>query len=251
MPYPVPARATLLRIVVIALVLPGFSPGTAQAQAPLGGFLDFNGYYDTRSFSTLTVNLLSNLPSGFQYFSLTNFSGAIDADPAGDLGAFYSEQHLRWSPSASVPFDLTALWNLKSGDENDVVRFGVRWRPGSTGGVGPILRRLRLSYTLTFHAAKLTYAPTGGWQPQLEHAYRWDLVPGRVYLGGFLDHDLQLGGDDTLPRSRIVTEHQLGYQLVPGLHAVLEARLNQRMGPDDDLGLGFGFEYQVPFVFAR
>lgn len=237
--------------VALAVAVLVFLPRSATAQAPLGGFLDFNGYYDTRSFSTLTVNLLSNLPSGFQYFSLTNFSGAIDGDPAGDLGAFYSEQHLRWSPSSSVPLDLTALWNLKSGDRNDVVRFGVRWRPGDTGGIGDFLKTIRLAYTINLHAAKLTWEPTGGWQPQIEHAYRWDLIPGRVYVGGFLDHDLQFGGDETLPRSRVVTEHQLGYQMLPGLYAVLEARVNQRMGPDDDTGLGFGFEYQVPFVFAR
>lgn len=241
----------MLQRLALVLVLCVVSTRPVAAQAPLGGFLDFNGYYDTRAFSTLTVNLLSNLPSGFQYFSLTNFSGAVDAATAGDLGAFYSEQHLRWSPSSTLPLDLTALWNLKSGEQNDVVRFGVRWRPGDTRGIGHVLRKLRLSYTLNLHAAKLTYASTGGWQPQIEHAYRWDLVPGRLYLGGFLDHDLQVGGDATLERSRIVTEHQLGYQIVPGLYAVLEARLNQRMGPDDDLGLGFGFQYQVPFVFAR
>lgn len=63
-------------------------------------FSDFNAYYDTRSFSVLTIN---------------------------DLGAFYSEQNLRYAVHESVPLDLTIQWVTRSPGGNDALRFGVRW----------------------------------------------------------------------------------------------------------------------------
>lgn len=57
-------------------------------------------------------------------------------------------------------------------------------------------------YSVTFHGYQLDFGDAGGWwQWQLEHVYRSTKVErswgNRLYLAGFLDHNLWLGGDDS------------------------------------------------------
>ncbi len=47
----------------------------------------------------------------------------------------------------------------------------------------------------------------------------------------------------------IVTEHQLGVRLFDQLHVVAELRYNEFMA--DDVGVGVGLEYIVPFELTR
>lgn len=211
-----------------------------------GGFLDLNGYWDDRSFTTLTVNTLANLPRGLQYFAFVNYTSPTRASST-DLDGFYSEHHVRWAVG-STPFDLTALWAPRSGTDNDPAYLGVRWRPSDSGGLGRALRGARVTYAVNLHLARFGAGPEEGWAPQLEHAYRWDAVPGRIYLTGFADHNLWFGGPDGSPRSRTVSEHQAGWRLVDRLYAVVEWRLNQYLPEADRTGVGFGVQYLIPFV---
>ncbi len=84
-----------LLIVLCVLLGPLQIHGDTRSGKPLKGLIDINGYYDTREFTVLTINLLASLPWRLQYFSLTNYSNPIESDTAQDLENFYSEQNLR------------------------------------------------------------------------------------------------------------------------------------------------------------
>lgn len=221
-------------------------PLNAAAQER-SGFLDFNAYWDARTVSTLTVNALVNLPGSVQYFGFVNYQSASD-EVTADLSSYYSEHHFRWAPWSTVPLDVTALWNTRSGNDNDVAYLGVRLRVSDTGGVGRLLRAARIMYAVNAHAVRFGARPDVGWAPQLEHAYRWDAVPGRIYLAGFADHNLWFDGPEGAPRVRTVSEHQVGLRLVNRVHAVVEWRLNQYLPSDDRMGVGIGLQYVVPFM---
>jgi len=75
------------------------------------GFIDFNGYYDTREFSVLTINMMVNFPNCFQYFSLTNYEGQ---STSSDLGNLYSEHNLRYPLSRKLAFKMNSTITVSS-----------------------------------------------------------------------------------------------------------------------------------------
>ena len=93
----------------------------------ISGFIDFNGYYDTREFSVLTYNILANM-NRFQYFSLTNYQSEKGSF---DLESTYAEHNLRWRLSKTSPLDLTVQYVLRGGADNDDYRLGIRARLNS------------------------------------------------------------------------------------------------------------------------
>lgn len=209
------------------------------------GFIDLNGYYDSRGATGLTINVLANLPASIQYFSLTNVSNATNAMSLKDLDSFYSEQNLRWAPFEALPVALTGQLVIRSGEQNDMFRIGVRWNLSQTS----VFSSLGLNYSVTFHGHQFDFIKEKGWRGQLEHAYRLKPFTGhfgsRFYLAGFVDHSLWLKGPAGTNANQVVTEHQLGGRLFDGLHAVVELRYNQYLA-DKQLGVGFGFQYFMP-----
>jgi hypothetical protein len=73
------------------------------------------------------------------------------------------------------------------------------------------------------------------------------LLDNRVYLGGFIDHNIWSGAPAGGDTNTVVTEHQLGVRLFGRLYAVAEFRRNEFF-PTDKNGVGFGIEYIVPFT---
>lgn len=214
------------------------------------GFIDLNGYYDSRQATGLTVNLLANLPASLQYFSLTNFVNLGGAMSLRDQETFYTEQNLRWSPQPPLPVALTTQWVVRAGEQNDALRAGVLWKVSKTPVISSALATVGLSYHVNLHAFQFDFIEEVGWRGQVEHVYKLRPLSGalgaRFYLAGFMDHNLWLGGPAGTETSRIVTEHQLGARLIGGLHVVTELRYNQFLA-DQRLGIGVGLQYFLPF----
>lgn len=249
----------MVGLMTLGLLCP-FSPAASQAQpAPTktaassptprpgrAGFIDFNGYVDTRHSSVATVNLLANLPARFQYFSLTNVYGPNDSKHLTDLTGLYTEQNLRWMPSTNVPVDLVVQWVIRSGLNNDVLRLGARLRIASFPGLDKGFAAISLNYSVTAFAAQIDFVGAG-YPTLLEHAYRWTPLGEPMYVAGFMDHALWFNAPDGASASRIVTEHQVGLRLWGLLYAVCEYRFNQYLAPAQRNGVGFGLEYLLRF----
>ncbi len=225
-------------------------PVAKPTPPPRTGFLDFNGYYDSREATGFTVNMLANLPASLQYFSLTNFVNANDARHLRDIDAFYSEQNLRWTPSASLPFALTTQWVVRGGEKNDAVRLGGLWRVSKTRALANAFSAIGLYYQVGLHAYQFDFIEAGGWRGQIEHVYMCRPLKSsfgsRFYVSGFVDHNLWLQGPSGTKRSRILTEHQLGVRVAYGLHVVTELRYNPFLA-DERLGLAVGLQYMLRF----
>lgn len=208
--------------------------------------MDFNGYYDSREFSVLTFNLLANLPNRFQYFSLTNFQGnSKDAD----LNGYFSEQNVRWNMIDNTPFDLTAQWVTRSGQTNDLLRFGFRLRLSSLKWLSAWLKKMNVFYFFNVHAIEFRNNDATDYFTQLEHVYNIKILPklldNRVYFGGFADQAFHYHNGKKITFNW-VSEHQLGVRLWPAFYAVAEYRINDWL-PKDRFGWGYGLEYKVKF----
>lgn len=210
-----------------------------------GGSMDFNLYphVEVETDNVFTINAFAKLPNRFSYFSLTNFGNQADRDELSDTVSFYTEQNLRWALPANIPFDLTLQWNPRSGDNNDRLRLGTRWKAPVTPGIKNFFEAIDMTYTLNFHVVQLDHMDDYLWQ--MEHVYRINILPDilndRLYIGGFADHSFGGPGDP-----EVVNENQLGVRLYDWWYAVAEYRYNgYRKG--DESSLGLGFEYVIKF----
>jgi len=207
------------------------------------GFLDFNGYYDTREFSVLTVNILAKLPHRLEYFSLTNFQ----SEPhSSDLKSFYSEQNIRWKINKKIPIDLTYQYVIRHGEENDDHRIGLRWKPSET--FTRFFKKINMSYTINPMFAQFRVNKKSSYMTMIEHVYRIKILPkilkNKIYLSGFADQNfIYKNGKIAF---EWVTEHQLGIRLIDQFFAIAEYRINTFM-PERKQGLGYGLEYKIIF----
>lgn len=220
-----------------------------DGQKAFRGFIDFNGYYDTRKAATFTVNTLLNFPYGIQYFSLVNYFNTPSSDELQDIEYYVTEQNLRVGPLENVPLDLAGQWLSLSGPDNDLLRFGVRAKVYAFPGIKEFFQHIGLSYFFTAFAVQTNLSQVDGYPFQIEHVYRWNILSNyldeRLYLAGFLDHNLVASAGEDVPASRVLTEHQLGVRVWRGFHTVCELRFNQYL-PEQEVGVGLGLEYFVP-----
>lgn len=209
------------------------------------GFADFNGYYDTREFAVLTINLLANLPYRFQYFSLSNIQGE---EKSFDLASFYTEQNLRWGVHKKLPLDLTFQYVIRDGTDNDDFRLGLRWSVHKTPRIDSAFQKIHFSYSINPMFIQFRSKARPAYMTIIEHVYRLNIAPkplnNRLYIGGFVDQNfVYTNGKVSL---KWVTEHQLGVRLVSQLYAVAEFRINTFL-TEKQYGLGYGLEYNVAF----
>ncbi len=215
------------------------------------GFVDFNGYYDTRGFSVVTINMLANLTRNVQYFSLTNYSGNQNSGSPLDLSEYLTEQNLRWSAfGKKSTFGLSTQWVHRTGEDNDMLRVGVRWRAMDARFLKKAFAAVGLRYFVTFFPAQLDFVTSGGYRAQIEHVYRLHPfarhLQQRLYVAGFLDHNFWFRGPTGTCVSTVLTEHQVGFRFFGNFYAVAELRRNEFMVSQKN-GLGIGLEYVVPF----
>lgn len=210
------------------------------------GFIDLNGYYDTRDFSVLTINLFASLPNRFQYFSLTNYTNNQNSP---DLEGFYAEHNLRWAISEKTPLDLTYQYALRQGERNDDHRLGLRWRLHNTRFLNNVFSKLNMVYTVNPMFIQFRSKSHAEYMTIIEHAYKIQIFPkrlnNRVYIAGFADQNLNWLDNDKLA-FEWVSEHQLGIRLIDELYAVAEYRINTFL-PDEKYGVGYGLEYKILF----
>lgn len=239
---------TLIRLILLILLLSLCCSAATQAQNRDSlirrntGFIDFNGYYDTRDFSVFTINLLANLPIRFQYFGFINFEGPKETT---DLGTYYSEHNLRWAINNTAPVELTLQWVTRPGIENDILRLGVRVPLNKVSFLTAFLNRINLRYGINLHVAEYGEGRSPKYFTQIEHGYQWQLFKKRVYLAGFIDHNFVTDETNNV-RDVWVTEHQLGLRLISNFFVVAELRINDYL-PKDNVGLGYGLQYKVVF----
>jgi hypothetical protein len=210
------------------------------------GFMDFNGYYDSREFSVLTFNLLAKMLHRFQYFSLTNFQGG---QATSDLNGYYSEQNIRWGIQRNGPFDLAVQWVTQSGMQNDKLRLGFRWRFNAFTFLDELLTNLNLYYFINIHILEFGEQKATHYLTQLEHVYNIKILPklfnNRLYVGGFADQNINYKDNGKITFDW-VTEHQLGIKVLAAFYAVAEYRINDFL-PSGQEGWGYGLQYKINF----
>ncbi|MGB1907437.1 MAG: hypothetical protein ACPHN3_08885 [Spongiibacter sp.] len=219
----------------------------AQGAPSQRGFLDFNLYpylSDASSDSVATLNVGAQLPQRLSLFMFINFYNAPAEGELTETTTFYSEQTLKWQISDGSPFDLTVQSNLRSGEDNDRLRFGARWRFHDTPVIGELFKAIHLSYSINFHAIQIDERDESVWQ--MEHAFRMGFpwLSERLYLGGFIDHTFNETLPEAIPANPMVAEAQLGWRLVEDLYLVAEYRLNQYRRSDVN-NLALGLEYKI------
>ncbi len=226
---------------LVFIVIASVSADDGKSPRKATGFLDFNYYYDTRDFNVLTINALANITNRVQYFSLTNYTNSIGTTNNLDKNAFYSEQNIRWlAVREKIPTDLTLQWVIRNPDENDLLRFGFRVRVSAIEGIKNIFKALNTFYSVNFHLLQIDHVDGFDWQ--IEHIYKIfpDILGKRLYLSGFVDHNINSG------KSTVVTEHQLGFRVIDQFYLVSEYRYKGSLNKEKS-GVGLGVEYKILF----
>lgn len=210
------------------------------------GFIDLNGYYDTRELSILTINLMTNFPKRVQYFSLTNYQGANNTS---DLSSLYSEQNIRWAITQKSPLDLTLQYVIRSGNQNDDVRFGIRYKLSQTRKLLTFFKKLNFFYSINPMLVQLMESTAAKYLTQIEHVYYIRIWPrklkNKIYVSGFADQNFVYSPKKQLIKTNWVTEHQLGVNIIDRLFAVAEFRINDYA--IRSVGLGYGLQYKITF----
>ena len=204
------------------------------------GYIDVNGYFDSRNSSDFTADLLSRINNRTSYFTFTNF---FSGTPTLEQNRYYSEHHFYRSMTESSPFDWSAQWMTISGNSNDAFRLGMRWRLANTNGLAEFCKQHNLIYTIAFHLfqadANKSRTP---FLNQVEHFYRIGWLNNRLYLSGFADMDMYYKSG---VQFSVVTEHQLGIKMFSGLYAVIEYRYNDYAVSKN--GVGMGLQYIISY----
>lgn len=203
------------------------------------GFIDLNAYYDSRNQVDANINILSVVGRHLSYFSFTNFNGH---NTAYDSDSFYSEQNLIYQPAVDVPIKITLQGVVRSGIQNDVLRIGSRWDVSRSPWWSDFFRKINLTYFFTTYVAQVDGTNGMGWLPQIEHFFQLELFKSRVYIRGFMDHNLNWFDSAT---DKIVTEHQVGIKILNGFYAVAEYRYNDYL--QEKHGVGLGLEYIINY----
>ena len=203
------------------------------------GYIDFNGYYDTRNHPTFTINMFAKISNKVNYFSLTNYDGIANKN---DLNGLYSEQNVLWQPSNKWPFLLDVQGVIRSGINNDAIRVGPRWLVSKTKYLSVFFKKLNFTYFVTPFIGEVGFQNGFRWMTQIEHVYKIRLWKNRIYLGGFIDQNFLVNNSKKVS---LVTEHQIGIRIIDELFLISEYRINQYL--NDEMGWGFGLEYKIKF----
>lgn len=231
----------------ILLLLSCICANAGEVKNSQSGFLNFNIYpvlSDVDNDSVFSLNIFSTLPKRLHYFSLTNFYNQADEEALRDTTEFYSEHNIRWKLSEQAPIDLTIQYNLRSNDDNDRLRLGIRWRLNDTAGIQPFFKVLHLSYAINFHLLQLDDGDDE--ITQMEHTVnmRFPYISDRLYLAGFIDHTFGETNTNDTPENPIVAEAQFGIRLIDNFYSVAEYRLNQYRRSDIN-NMAYGLEYKI------
>lgn len=241
---------TILRTGCLALGLSTLITGNVQAgevKNSQGGFLDFNFYpylSDVENDNVFTLNIGASLPNRFSYFSLLNIGNQAGRGEFEDTVSYYTEQNLRWKITDTSPLDLTAQYNMRSGNDNDRMRLGFRWRLNDTPVLSDVFKAMNLAYSINFHALQLDHVDESVWQMEHVFGMKFPYLTDRLYLAGFVDHTFNEKLPANMPSNPAVGEVQLGLRLVENFYVISEYRVNQYRRSDVN-NLSAGVEYKI------
>lgn len=235
--------ASSLRLFLLAFLCLAL-PLTTQAQQRRPAQIAFNFYpylHDVKTDSDFTINMLVPLPARFSYFSFINISDVLSS---GDADFLLTEQNLIWQVSERLPLDLVAQDIIRHGRDNDTIHLGVRWRLNNTPALAAFFRAINLNYAVQIFPTRIDQRDVGGWQ--ISHSYQmtFPYISDRLYLGGFLDHNIDETSRPGFTRDNIVSETQFGVRLYKQLYAVAEYRVNDYRR-SDNTNFGAGFEIKT------
>ena len=220
---------------------------SSETRNSRGGFIDLNIYSylsDVDNDNVITINIFSNLPNRFSYFSLINIGNQSGVSELKDTDSYYTEQNIRWKIFNESPFDLTLQANLRSGENNDKLRLGFRWSLNNTSFLQNIFTHLNLSYSINFHIIQFDVNPQYVWQ--IEHVFdmRFPYISDRLYLAGFIDHTFNEDVSVGIPNNPIVGEAQFGIRIIDNLYIIAEYHLNEYRINDVN-NFAAGIEYMI------
>lgn len=178
------------------------------------------------------------------YFSLTNIYNQQQENELSDTVAYYTEQNLRWQISENSPLDLTVQYNMRTGNDNDRLRLGFRWRLNNSSFFKEAFDAINLSYSINFHVVQ--YDDSNEDIRQMEHVFKlkFPYLSDRLYLAGFIDHTFHQKSSTTRPKNPIIGEAQLGFRVINNLYAIVEYRINQYR-KDDENNIAYGLQYKI------
>lgn len=194
--------------------------------------------FDNRGFNVLHFMGHSPLPLGFSLWGFIDLEGD---DTVGsnreDLARYFLELDLKkslWKNGG-----LVAEINDLHGPDNAIGRFGAYWQP-NTGYMSPEEGPLSGKFKLGFKVFPLETDGRGG-----QLSFNWNkqfdgFGDGRLSAGGFFDWNYDVGAVGN--EARIVTEHQVRFRVLEGLHLITEFRVNEFL--QDDFGIAPGVQYR-------
>ncbi len=231
-------------VLVAVLLLSGFNTWAQKDTTPTTGYLDFNGYNDTRHFAVLTINLMSNIHHRVQYFSLTNYQGAKNTS---DLNSLYSEQNVRWAFRKNSPIDLTLQYVLRSNNGNDDLKFGIRWKLSQSKPLVALFKKMNTFYSINPMFVQFQEHVPTKYMTTIEHVYAINLFPKalnkRLYVSGFADQNFVYANNSLI--FKWVSEHQVGIRMIDNVYLVAEFRINNYAA--EQVGVGYGVEYKITY----
>jgi hypothetical protein len=238
----------IIRVLVVASLFV-FSSYAWSVDKPnvKGGFLAFNVYpylSDVPNDSTFDLSMGASLPNRISYFGFINLLNQRDSAELADTNSFYMEQNLRWQIAEASSFDTTLQYVSKTGDDNDKLRLGVRWRLHDSALLHDAFAAIHVKWSVNLHVLQADHDPKQSWQ--IEHAFfmSFPYISDRIYLSGFIDHNMNETVAALVPENPVVAEAQLGYRLVDNLYLVGEYRLNEYRRSDIN-NVAVGLEYKM------
>ena len=231
----------LLVIVSLCLLLPLTTHAQEKRRPAQIAFNLYPYLSDVKTDADFTINMLVPLPARFSYFSFANFGDTLSS---GDPDFLLTEQNLIWNVSEKLPLDLVAQDIIRRGHDNDTIHLGVRWRLNSTPMLAGFLKAINLNYSVQIFPTRIDQRDVGGWQ--ISHAYQmtFPYISDRLYLGGFLDHNIDETSRPGFTRDNVVSETQFGVRLYRQLYAVVEYRINDYRR-SDNTNVGAGLEIKT------
>ena len=129
--------------------------------------------------------------------------------------------------------------NDLQGDGNAIGRFGFYWNPSLDNSLNQN-GRLSGAGRIGFKVFPIE-TDRRGWQASMNWNKKFEkILDGKFSAGGFVDLNFDAGPSQS--DLVVVSEHQVRYRLVEGLHLIAEFRLNEFLS--DDFGIAPGLQYR-------
>jgi hypothetical protein len=133
---------------------------------------------------------------------------------------------------------------MRTGNDNDRLRLGFRWRLNNSSFFKEAFDAINLSYSINFHVVQ--YDDSNEDIRQMEHVFKlkFPYLSDRLYLAGFIDHTFHQKSSTARPKNPIIGEAQLGFRVINNLYAIVEYRINQYR-KDDENNTAYGLQYKI------